>query len=151
MITPEEIFFKDLQAYFYSEYEFSDSDKKKILKLLLDYKGKINTEIKIVNKTFVVYKNQSGGYSTYPKTEKKLLSFTELQAEFDKYCYERSIKFINIKKNGRSAKNITKVRAEFCNYAAENFLVSKTELANFFGLNHATIHYYFNPKCKQKK
>lgn len=149
MITPEEIFIKDLEAFFINEIEFNDVIRKRIVFLLGEYKSKINIEIKIINKNFTVYKSLAGNIIK-PNTDKKILSKELIGVEFMNYCDERGIEFKNVKKQGRSTKAITKIRVDFCNYAAENFLVNKTELANFFGLNHATIHYYFNPNSKKK-
>ena len=149
MISPEEIFIRDLEAYFAFDIEFNDVIRKKIMYLLSEYRSKINIEIKIVNKNFIVYKSLAGNV-VKPNTDKKILSKELIGNEFLNYCNDNGIKFDNIKKQGRSTKAITKIRVDFCNYAAENFLVSKTELANFFGLNHATIHYYFNPNSKKK-
>lgn len=149
MYTPEEIFIKDLEDYFFSGTKLREIDIKKIKILLFNYKQKSNVEVKIVTKNFVVYKN-ANSYQVAPESNKKLLPINGLKEEFEVFCNDRNVKYSNVKKNGRSTKEIAKIRSEFCNYVAENFLVSKSELATFFGLNHATIHYYFNEKAKEK-
>lgn len=150
MLTPEEIFIRDLEDYLYSEYEFNDKTRAKICRLLLEYKETVSVKIKIVNKNFYVYKTNNG-LSSYPKTDKHILDLNGLQNEFNLFCKQKDIVYLNKKKRGRSTKEITQLRIDFCNYVSENFVVSKSDLANFFGLNHATIHYYFNPKYKEKK
>jgi hypothetical protein len=148
METPEEIFLRDLEAYLFSEMDFNDTIRKKILNLLMSYKIK-SAQIKIVTNNFFVYKN-GATVQVEPETKKKLLQLNELQTEFERFCESKNVRYVKNKKQGRSTKETTKIRVDFCNYVAENFLVSKSELANFFGLNHATIHYYFNPKYRQK-
>ena len=150
MITPEQLFIKELEAYLILDMEFTENIRRKISKLLEEYKSSFEVETKIVNHNFFVYRNQANISHVTPKTEKIILEYKSLEEEFNRFCEERNIMFTATKKKGRSTKEITKIRAEFCNYAAENFLVSKSELANFFKLNHATIHYYFNPKYKKK-
>ena len=147
MQTPEEIFLRDLEAFFYNNVEFNDLIRRRIASLLMEYKKSINVETRYVTKSFVIYKT-TAGTQVMPNSNKKLLDIPGMQVEFDRFCKENSIIFESIKRRGRSTKAITKVRTDFCNYVAVNFLVSKSELAAFFGLNHATIHYYFNPKNK---
>ena len=149
MLTPEEIFLRDLKAFLHTEYELNDVVVNKIKYLLDAFKGSVKKDIQIIERNFCVYRiNASTQIS--PETKRKLLGYNDLQKEFDEFCKKRNIKYVNEKKQGRSTKETTKLRADFCNYVAENYLVSKSELAVFFNLNHATIHYYFNPKCKKK-
>tara|TARA_R110000868_G_scaffold256993_1_gene514071 strand:+ start:523 stop:969 length:447 start_codon:yes stop_codon:yes gene_type:complete len=148
MILPEEVFLKELEAYFIFDLEFNDSAKRKVLFLLEEYKKSINVEIKVVTKNFIIYKTIAGNL-VKPHTNKKILSYSDLEDEFNKFCKNEGVTLNHlIKKQGRSTRAITKIKVDFCNYIAENFLVSKAELAAFFGLNHATIHYYFKEEKK---
>lgn len=150
MLTPEEIFIRDLEDFLYSEFELDDKTKGKIKKLLEVYKNTVNVKIKVVNRNFYVYKTVTG-YNSYPKTDKQILDLNGLQKEFEDFCKARNFKYQNQKKPGRSTKEITQLRIDFCYFVSENYVVSKSELATLFNLNHATIHYYFNPKYKKKK
>lgn len=145
MLSSEDIFIKDLEDFLVFDLKFNDKIKNKIRKLLSEYSNKVSVQEKIVTQNFFVYKSNFGLKSS-PHSTKKILVLDDIKPEFEKYCQENNIKYQTRKKKGRSEKAVTKIRAEFCNYIAENYLVSKSDLAIFFGLNHATIHYYFNPK-----
>lgn len=152
MLTQEEIFIRDLSAFLVNEIEFNDVIVKKINSLLKNYKENVSQK-EFIHHNFFVYKT-SFGTEVSPYSDKKIMDKYTIDGEFNKYCDERGIDANLIKrpdKCGRSKKEITNVRIDFCNYAAQNFIVNKSELAHFFNLNHATIHYYFNPNNKKSE
>lgn len=150
MLTPEEIFIRDLSAFLIDEIEMNDVIQKKLNSLLKKYKESV-AEKQIIENNFYVCKT-SFGIEINPYSDKKIMDKYTIDGEFNKYCDERGINAELIKrpdKCGRSKKEFTNARIDFCNYAAQNFIVNKSELASFFNLNHATIHYYFNQNKKK--
>lgn len=150
MLTKEEIFIKDLSAFLVNEIDFNDVIVNKLKSLLKKYKESVSDK-EYITHNFFVYKT-SFGTEVSPYSDKKIMDKYTIEGEFNKYCDDRGIDSQIIRrpeKCGRSKKEITNVRIDFCNYAAQNFIVNKSELAAFFNLNHATIHYYFNPNSKK--
>ena len=146
MKSPEEKFIKSLKDYFYFYDEiFNDVNERKILSFLENYKSEIKENKQIVEKSYIVYRTAAQSViEIVPKPNKSVLHPDEMEDEFRRFCESKGIVYKSVKKNGRGTKEIKKIRTDFCNYVAENYLVSKSELAQFFNLNHASIHYYFN-------
>jgi len=134
-MNKETRFIKDLEAYLGEE--FTPYTNKKILSMLLEYKG-INKKVKEIIK---IIPEKVAKYKVYVTNDILLADAKELCE-----LHEIDINLFLKAKYRKGTNDVTELRKQFCIKMFERYLCSNNILAEFFKVHHSTISFYLYGK-----